>query len=404
MAPVALDTTPIPELFRVPTVAPDTAPVPAARQKYTPPNRKIEDVKIRSNAGPMKPENLDWLQPVDPKTATMDEMREMFVEQGYIWVKGLIPREDIMAFRRKYFEFMAPTGVTKEGSDPVDGIYCGADPEMFLPPGNGRECENTEQADKFIKRNIEAHHSKWLEEITTHPVLFQFVKEFTNWPTVKLLKRQMLRANVPGAETTVGSSLRPHLPSLWPTDLPDWLASLWANVPGAETTAVHYDHIFLRYGPPTFLTGWLPFGDIPVEGGGLTYLEDAVPLAQAMENDFARRAQKFTPEQRINAFNANMMRGGHLGHDSQAFGSTHGNRKWLIADYEAGDVVFHHPYSIHASCVNESPTNTIRLIHASCVNESPTNTIRLATDLRFVNPEAPYDTRWTDYWSPTDGL
>ncbi|KDN46526.1 hypothetical protein RSAG8_04179, partial [Rhizoctonia solani AG-8 WAC10335] len=24
--------------------------------------------------------------------------------------------------------------------------------------------------------------------------------------------------------------------------------------------------------------------------------------------------------------------------------------------------------------------------------------------LRFVNPEAPYDTRWTNYWSPTDGL
>ncbi|KDN46525.1 hypothetical protein RSAG8_04178, partial [Rhizoctonia solani AG-8 WAC10335] len=232
----------------------------------------------------MKPENLGWLQPVNPKTTSMDEMRELFVEQGYLWVKGLIPREDILAFRRKYFEFMAPTGVLKEGTDPIDGIYCGADPEQFLPPGNGRECENTEQADRFIKRNIEAHHSKWLEEITNHPVLFKFIKDFTNWPSIKLLKRQMLRA----------------------------------NVPGAETTAVHYDQIFLRYGPPTFLTGWLPFGDIAVEGGGLTYLEDAVPLAQAIENDFSRRAEKFTPEERLNAFNANMMRGGHLGHDPRS--------------------------------------------------------------------------------------
>ncbi|CUA71867.1 hypothetical protein RSOLAG22IIIB_04813 [Rhizoctonia solani] len=355
MASVAVDTTPIPELFRVPSAAPDLTPaVPTARPKYEPPNRKLEDVRISSNAGPMKPENLGWLQPVDPKTTSMDEMRELFIEQGYIWVKGLIPREDTLAFRRKYFEFMAPTGVIKEGTDPVDGIYCGADPEQFLPPRNGRECENTDQAEQFIKRNIEAHHSKWLEEITTHPVLFKFVKDFTNWPSIKLLKRQMLRA----------------------------------NVPGAETTAVHYDHIFLRYGPPTFLTGWLPFGDIAVEGGGLTYLEDAVPLAQAIENDFSKRAEKFTPEERLNAFNANMMRDGHLGHDSQGFSTTHGNRKWLIANYEAGDVVFHHPFSIHASCLNQSPTNTIRL----------------ATDLRFVNPEAPYDTRWTNYWSPTDGL
>jgi phytanoyl-CoA hydroxylase len=75
-------------------------------------------------------------------------MRERFVEQGYLWVKGLIPREEILDFRRKYFEFMAPTGVLKEGTDPIEGIYCGADPEQYLPPGNGREGHNTEKAEQ----------------------------------------------------------------------------------------------------------------------------------------------------------------------------------------------------------------------------------------------------------------
>jgi phytanoyl-CoA hydroxylase len=53
-----------------------------------------------------------------------------------------------------------------------------------------------------------------------------------------------------------------------------------------------------------------------------------------------------------------------------------------MADYEAGDVVFHNPFIIHASCVNQDPGNTI-MIH---------------TDIRFVNPEEPFDTRWTEHW------
>ncbi|KAG9110570.1 hypothetical protein FRC07_008176 [Ceratobasidium sp. 392] len=298
---------------------------------------------------------MGWLQPVHAGSTSIEEMRERFMNQGYLWVKSLVPRADVLEFRRKYFEFMKPTGVLKEGTDPVEGTYCGEDPEMFLPPGNGRSCHGhgAEKAEQFIQRSIEAHRSDFLAEISDHPAMINFVKKLTNWPTVKLLKRQMLRANVPGAET-----------------------------------AVHYDHIFLRYGPPTFLTGWLPFGDIAVEGGGLTYLENSVPLAQSIEDEFTKRAENFSPEERTNAFNANMMKGGVLSHDSQEFARAHGNGKWLIADYEAGDVVFHHPF----------------MIHASCVNESPTQTIRLATDLRFVNPEAPYDSRWTDYWRPNDGL
>ncbi|KAG8684624.1 hypothetical protein FRC11_011827 [Ceratobasidium sp. 423] len=318
MAPVAIGTTPIPELFRVPTTATDSVPelaVTTKRPAYEHPNRKLEDVKLHSNLGPMNPECLGWLQPTDPKTTSMDEMRERFIEDGYIWVKGLIPREDILAFGHQYFESMAPTGATKEGTNPVDGTYCGADPENYMPPGNGREGQNLEKAEEarlklyqvvrmtltnipvYSTQHREAHYSERLEKITTHPAMFNFIKEFTNRPSVKLLKRQMLRA-------------------------------------------VHYDHIFLRYGPPTFLTGWLSFGDIKVEGGGLAYLEHAVPLAQAIEDDFSKRAAHFIIEERLSGFNANMARGGALSHASQEFSRAHGDRKWLIADYEAGDIVF----------------------------------------------------------------
>ena len=51
-----------------------------------------------------------------------------------------------------------------------------------------------------------------------------------------------------------------------------------------------------------------------------------------------------------------------------------------MADFEPGDVAFHDPFVIHASCVNQS------------------NKVIPHTDIRFVDPSAPYDERWTVYW------
>lgn len=55
---------------------------------------------------------------------------------------------------------------------------------------------------------------------------------------------------------------------------------------------------------------------------------------------------------------------------SETFG-----RRWLVTDYEAGDVVLHTPYTIHASTMNYDPNNVIRV----------------GTDLRFVDSSKPWD-------------
>ncbi|RSL64127.1 hypothetical protein CEP53_004218 [Fusarium sp. AF-6] len=47
--------------------------------------------------------------------------------------------------------------------------------------------------------------------------------------------------------------------------------------------------------------------------------------------------------------------------------------------YEAGDVVFHTPYTIHAGAKNKSPKGRVRV----------------STDLRFMDKTKPYDERWT---------
>lgn len=46
-------------------------------------------------------------------------------------MKNVMPRERVLALRKQFFEYVAGSGVLKEGSDPTDGIFCGGDPHKF---------------------------------------------------------------------------------------------------------------------------------------------------------------------------------------------------------------------------------------------------------------------------------
>lgn len=84
---------------------------------------------------------------------------------------------------------------------------------------------------------------------------------------------------------------------------------------------------------------------------------------------------------------------GKFGQLSDDAGSFHineakGQGRWLVSDFEAGDVVFHDPYTIHGSSKNQDPQGRIRL----------------STDLRFYEEGGDIDKRWMKLWTPGDGL
>jgi phytanoyl-CoA hydroxylase len=111
----------------------------------------------------------------------------------------------------------------------------------------------------------------------------------------------------------------------------------------------------------------------------------SVSLGRSIEEGFSAAARELSEEERISAFNRNMMEAGMLGSDCGEFAEKHG-RKWLMADYEAGDVVVHDPF----------------MVHASAVNEDYEGRIRLATDLRFVEMGEPFDERWMKVYEVSD--
>jgi len=187
--------------------------------------------------------------------------------------------------------------------------------ETFLLPGALRVVNGIKDEGIFVEKTFKAHVADFYFDFRTNAVepLGAFVGKLCQFKEPMLLRRATLRC----------------------------------NVPGAETTPVHYDQIFLRAGPPTSITAWIPLGDCSVTGGGLMYLEDSVKIEKKIEQDFAEKGKDLTDEELISAYNKNMMAGGFLDRNAATFGKFWG-RRWLITPYEAGDVVFHNPFKIHA--------------------------------------------------------
>lgn len=287
----------------------------------------------------------------------IEEVRRRYQEDGYVFLKGLIPREDVLKAREEYFKLLAPSGVLKPGTHPVEGIFDSTKDRLDFPgigaggaDANGRPIgPHPEIAERFVDLALQAHTEDWYKEtFCKHPALRNYVAKMTGWGENTLAVRRTLLRN---------------------------------NTPGNNAIGVHYDQIFLRHGEDTAVTAWVPIGGIKVEGGGLIYLERGHTLGAELEEAFTTKAKEtgLSDEEARSAFNQNMMHGGLLASGPIAFGKQYA-RRWLVTDYEAGDVVLHHAY----------------MIHASTMNYDEEGVIRVGTDLRFVDRTRPWDTRWNN--------
>jgi phytanoyl-CoA hydroxylase len=201
--------------------------------------------KLYVNDGLLRPDQVGTLRKSSPDLP-LEELRRRFNEDGYVFLKGLLPRGDVLKARQAYFEMLAPSGVLKPGTNPVEGIFDPAKDKADFPgigsgaaSGNGKPGE--EAAEKFVNIALAAHYADWYkEDFCKHPELKDMIARLTGWGNNTLGVRRSLLRN---------------------------------NTPGNKAIGVHYDQIFLRHGEPTSMTAWVPMGDVAVTGGGLIYLE-----------------------------------------------------------------------------------------------------------------------------------
>lgn len=279
-------------------------------------------------------DRLGWLRPTDANRP-VGEIWEQFKAQGYVWLKQMLDRKAVLDFRRQFFQAYAEAGLLIPGSDPQDGLYSGVREESG-----------------FARRKL-TEITRWAdyEAFCLSAPIREFYRAVLGGP-VYLHKRKLIRYTLPKD---------PHC------------------------TGAHYDLVYLRAGTERVYTSWIPIGDTPAEMGGLIYLEGSDSWGRRQEAEFSRLNADLPEEQRLSAYNKNMTDTGWLTKDLPALADRMGTR-WLAADYEAGDMMVHSAF----------------MIHAATVNVDPRGVIRLSTDIRYQLVSDEIDKRWATDWYPGD--
>ncbi len=301
----------------------------------------IPTISLISNGIPLSaaPDRLGRLISTDP-ARPRDDLWEQYQAQGYLWLKGILDRREVLDFRRRYFAAFVDAGlpIIAPGTDPVEGIFD----------------EGAAPADPGLYNKVTMEIVRWAdyEAFCLMTPIRRFYETFLEGAPY-LHKRKIIRHGKPGDR---------------------------------QSTGAHYDLIYLRGGTDRICTSWIPIGDVPVECGGLVYLEDSDAWGHTKEAKFAARNRDLHPEERISAYNKNM-KTGWLSNDLAAMANDLDTR-WLVADYEAGDMMVHSPY----------------MVHASTMNVDPERRIRLSTDIRYQRVRDEIDVRWGNHWTLGDML
>lgn len=243
---------------------------------------------------------------------------------GYLYLKGHLDPAQLLEFRRYYFESLGGANVYARGTDPVLGIAAAGDVD--------RAAMRRSLFDVVVP-------GPEYEALCTEPAIADWFAWFLA-DDVHLHRRKIIRHTKPG-EAGIGTA-----------------------------TQAHYDLVYLREGSDRVLSMWIPVGDCPRERGGLAYLEGSHHWVMAKE----RAGTLKLPAASITA-------------DLPSLANEH-NARWLLADYEVGDVVVH---SAH-------------IVHAALDNTDAGGTMRLSTDIRYQRASEAIDWRWQEHWNYDDGL
>lgn len=152
-----------------------------------------------------------------------------------------------------------------------------------------------------------------------------------------------------------------------------WLRAM----PPGGSTSPHADIVFMGRGTQDLCTAWVPLGSVDWEHGGLMLLERShlnASLEQYWRRDVDAYCQNDSGDSeaaRRGAWTWN----GHLSEEPRTLRRELGGR-WLVSEYEAGDVLFFTSHTVHASLTNLSAE------------------LRLSADVRYQRSLEPADERW----------
>ncbi|MCI3934064.1 phytanoyl-CoA dioxygenase family protein [Streptomyces sp. AN091965] len=274
---------------------------------------------------PFSPELFGPLRPTGteplPDPAVL---RERLRADGYLYLPGFLDPEEVLRLRSAYFSLL-PRGYFAPGTTPREGVFSGR-----VPKGLPEHGVAGHPAHAFVR-------SETFDRFLDNPQLAKLAADLLDGDA-RMLPRRILRHFHRGT---------------------------------ARASRAHVDLDYMDEGSPRVVTMWIPVGDCPPKSGALVYLEGSHTLSP--EEYEPLRDTTDRPEDRR-----------QICHDLE-FTARALDRRWLHADFAAGDLMVHVPSVIHASL------------------DTTTDAMRLSIDTRFVRAGDTPDPRWLRPWSADDG-
>ncbi|MEO7598554.1 MAG: phytanoyl-CoA dioxygenase family protein [Opitutus sp.] len=235
-----------------------------------------------------------------------EELRRRAAEDGYLYMKGYLDRDEVLAARASLTDRLAQAGVLDPAHPAIDAVCKPGSGYVFKPEiTNG----NQEVQRLLYEGRIPEFYRQFYAEDVRH-------YDFT-W----------LRAIGPGKGTN------PHC------DLP-----------------------YMGRGTHRHMTCWVPYGDISFQLGGLMILEGSHKRMDLLEHYIYRDVDAFCenkPKEADAAKAGKWAFTGTLSHNPPVVRNKFGGR-WLTTEFQAGDFITFGMFLVHASLDNRTE-NLLRI-------------------------------------------
>lgn len=284
-----------------------------------------------------------------------DELWRRIEEDGYLFLKGLLNKGEVLAARQEVMNRLMAAGVLDKRYPAMMGI---AAPKEEI---DGRATGS------FMP--LMARDNPALDKVIHEGPMIRFYEFFLGGP-VRYFDYTWFRVKRPGINTA---------------------------------TTPHCDIVYMGRGTHNLFTSWIPYGDVPIDMGGLILLDGSHKLSELKatygatdvdlfcENEGDARdvvaaakaeGRELTAEERTRIhWNST----GSYSNDAVVARAELGGR-WLTAHYEVGDILVFGMHMMHASADNQS------------------NQYRISSDTRYQLASEPADERWIGADPPAHGI
>jgi hypothetical protein len=279
-------------------------------------------------------EKFGFLDASNDAIAQPELLKDRMERSGYLYFPGFFNRDDVKAARLAVCEELAAEGLL-DPEQPVELAIAKPDANMAFRP----DIANGDKSGKLIRKVIYGEK------------IMEFFSTFLG-----------------GGST--------HYDFTWMRTI----------APGLGSQA-HCDVIFMGRGTTNLYTAWVPFGDVPLNVGGLLLIEGSHHDNNVLESyctmDYDSSCQN-RPDQHP-LVTAGFHNSGAISENMPEMRNTVGGRLLTAEEYKMGDLLIFSVFLVHGSLDNHSKE------------------IRLSTDSRYQLKSDPIDERWIGEHPPGHG-